>query len=91
MMENYFTESEEATFFLGLSLLVHFRESLHGIGRESLLSEKLFGRAPARFSRESALGALPNGAYKSCSSPPCRSLDSMTYLRTIASMMQLIS
>jgi len=54
-------------FFLALSLLVHFRESLHGINRESLLSEKLFGRAPAGFSRESALGALPNGALVNCS------------------------
>jgi hypothetical protein len=62
MMENHFTESREATFFLALSLLVHFRESLHGINRESLLSEKLFGRAPVGFSRESTLGALPNGA-----------------------------
>jgi len=60
-MENHFIESGEATF-LTLSLLVHFRESLHGINRESLLSEKLFDRAPAGFNRESALGALPNGA-----------------------------
>ena len=62
MMENHFTESGEATF-LALSLLVHFRESLHGINRESLLSKKLFGRAPTGFSRESALGALPIGAF----------------------------
>jgi hypothetical protein len=38
-MENHFTESAAP------SLLVHFRESLHRISRESLLSEKLFGRA----------------------------------------------
>jgi len=61
MMDNHFTESGEATFS-ALNLLVHFRESLHGISRESLLSEKLFGRAPA--SRESALRALPNGAQQ---------------------------
>jgi hypothetical protein len=54
MMENHFTE--------GLSFLVHFRESLHEISRESLFSKKLFCRAPAKFSRESALGAEPNGA-----------------------------
>jgi hypothetical protein len=58
-MENHFTESGEATFSAP-SLLVHFRESLHRISRESLLSEKLFGRALAGFSRESALRALPN-------------------------------
>jgi len=51
-------------FFPALSLLVHFRESLHGISRESLLSEKLFDRAPAGFSRESALGAPPNGTIE---------------------------
>ena len=61
MMENHFTESEEA-IFPALSLLIHFKESLYEISRESLLSEKLFGRAPAGFSRESVLGALPNGA-----------------------------
>ena len=64
MMENHFIESGESTF-LALNLLVHFRESLHEIRRESLLSEKLFDRAPAGFSRESALGALPNGAFTS--------------------------
>ena len=58
-MENHFTESGEATF-LALSLLVYFRESLHEISRESLLLKKLFGRAPAGFSTESALGGLPN-------------------------------
>ena len=63
MMENHFTESGEATFSSSQPL-VHFRESLHGISRESLFSEKLFGRAPAGFSRESALGALPNGAIE---------------------------
>jgi hypothetical protein len=44
---------------------VHFRKLLHGINRESLLSEKLFGKAPAEFSRESALEALPNRALAS--------------------------
>jgi hypothetical protein len=58
-MENHFTESEKA-IFLAPSLLVHFKESLYKISRESLLYEKLFGKAPAGFSRESALGALPN-------------------------------
>ena len=50
-MENHSIESGEATFS-ALSLLVHFRESLLSV----------FSRAPAGFSRESALGALPNGA-----------------------------
>jgi hypothetical protein len=59
MMKNYFTKSGEATFS-ALNLLVHFRESLHGINGESLLSEKLFGRALTGFSRESVLRALPN-------------------------------
>jgi hypothetical protein len=60
-MENHFTESGEATFFFSApSLLVHFRESLHKISKESLLSGKMFGRALTGFSRESALGALPN-------------------------------
>jgi hypothetical protein len=54
-MENHFTESGEATFFSSQPL-----SSFHRISRESLLSEKLFGRAPAGFSKESALGALPN-------------------------------
>ena len=63
-MENHFTESGEA-IFSALSLLVQFRESLHGISRESLLFKIVFGRAPAGFSRESALGALPNMAYES--------------------------
>jgi hypothetical protein len=36
MTENHFTELKETTF-LTLSLLVHFRESLHRINRESLL------------------------------------------------------
>jgi len=53
--ENHFTESEEDTFFSSQPL-----SSFHRISRESLLSEKPFGRAPARFSRESALGAMPN-------------------------------
>jgi hypothetical protein len=48
--------------FSALDLLVHFRESLHKIRRESLLSEKLFGKAPAEFTRELAPGALPNRA-----------------------------
>jgi hypothetical protein len=39
-IENHFTESGEDTFFLALSLLIHFRESLHKISRESLLSKK---------------------------------------------------
>ena len=47
--------------FPALSLLVHFRESLHKINRESLLSEKLFGKA-TKFSRELTLGALTNRA-----------------------------
>jgi len=48
-------ESGEATFFSTQPL-----SSFHRISGESLLSEKLCGRAPAGFSRESALGALPN-------------------------------
>jgi hypothetical protein len=55
------SESAEAIFF-ALSSLVHFRESLHTISIESLLSEKLFGRASPGFSLEAALGALPNRA-----------------------------
>jgi len=55
-MENHFTESEEATFFSSQPLRL-----FHRISRESLLSKKkLFGRAPAGFSRESALGASPD-------------------------------
>ena len=42
MMENHFTESGKANFS-ALSLLVYFIESLYGISRDSLLSEKLFG------------------------------------------------
>jgi hypothetical protein len=38
-MENHFTELGEV-IFSALSLLVHFRESLHRINRESLHSEK---------------------------------------------------
>jgi hypothetical protein len=52
--ENHFTELEETTFFP--SLLVHFRESFHRISGESLLSKKLFGRAPAG-STENQLGS----------------------------------
>ena len=59
MMENHFQESGEAIFFT-LSILVHFREPLHGISIKPLLSEKLFDRAHAGFNRQSALGALPN-------------------------------
>jgi hypothetical protein len=33
-----------------LSTLVHFRESIHRISKESLLSKKLFGRASPGFS-----------------------------------------
>jgi hypothetical protein len=51
------------SYFFSSQPLVHFRESLYRISRESLLSGKLFGRAPARFTRESALGAPPNGAF----------------------------
>ena len=51
MMENHFTELGEATFQLPFS---HFTES------ESLLFEKLFGRAPVGLNRESALRTLPN-------------------------------
>jgi hypothetical protein len=66
-MENHFTESEEATS--APSLLVHFRVSFHRISRESLLSEKLFGRVLTGFSRESGLGPLPNWPLDS-SGPP---------------------
>ena len=59
MIENHFTESGEATF-LAPNLLVHFRESLHRISGESLLSNKLFDRAHARFTGESTMRALPN-------------------------------
>jgi hypothetical protein len=57
-MYNNFTKSREATFSAP-SLLVHFKESLHRINRESLLSEKLFSRAHVGFNGESAMGALP--------------------------------
>jgi hypothetical protein len=40
MIENHFTKSREVTFFLALNLLVHFRESLYEISKESLLSKK---------------------------------------------------
>ena len=46
MMENHFTELGEATFQLPFS---HFTES------ESLLFEKIFGRAPVGFNRESTI------------------------------------
>jgi hypothetical protein len=48
-------QNQEKLFFSALSLLIHFIELLHEISRESLVSEKLFGRAPARFNKESAL------------------------------------
>ena len=54
-MENHFMESGEATFFSTQPL-----SSFHRISKESLLTKNLFARAPAEFSRESALGALPN-------------------------------
>ena len=54
------SQNQEKLLFSAPSLLVHFIESLHRISRESLLSKKLFGRAPAGFIKESALGALPN-------------------------------
>jgi hypothetical protein len=60
-MKNHSTESGEV-IFLALSLLVYFRKLLHGISRELLLSETLFGRASAGFTVESALRVLPNGA-----------------------------
>jgi hypothetical protein len=59
-MENHFTES--GLLFPALNLIVYFRESLHEINRESLLSGKLFGRAPIGFSRESTFGTQPNRA-----------------------------
>jgi hypothetical protein len=43
---------ERESYFLSSHLLVHFRESLHIISKESLLSEKIFGRASAGFSKE---------------------------------------
>jgi len=50
--------------FLELGLFgrasAHFRESLHKISIESLLSKKLFGIAPTGLSPEAALGALLN-------------------------------
>jgi hypothetical protein len=61
-MENYFAESEETIFFSAPSLLVYSRGSLHGIHKELLLSQKLFDRALARFSRESTLESVPNRA-----------------------------
>ena len=59
MTENRITESREATFF-GSCPLSSFRESLHRVNRESILSEKLFDKIPAGFSRESTLKVLPN-------------------------------
>jgi hypothetical protein len=59
-MKNHFKESW--LLFLALNLIVYFRESLHEISRESLLSEKLFGRAPIGFSGESTFGTQPNRA-----------------------------
>jgi hypothetical protein len=47
-------------FFSALSSLVHLRESLHRISSESLLPEKLFGKAFPRFNLEADFGALPN-------------------------------
>jgi hypothetical protein len=58
-MENHFTDQEKL-LFSAPSLLLHFIESFHRISRKSLLFEKLFGKALAGFSRESALEALPN-------------------------------
>ena len=54
--------NQEKLLFPAPSSLVHFRESLYKISIESLLSEKLFGRAYPEFSLEAALGALPNRA-----------------------------
>jgi len=54
--------NQEKLLFSAPSSLVHFRETLHRISIESLLSEKLFGRASPRFSLEAALGDLPNRA-----------------------------
>jgi len=56
------SRNEEKLLFSALSLLVHFIELFYGINRESLLSDKLFDRAPAEFSRESAMEVLSNGA-----------------------------
>jgi hypothetical protein len=55
-MENHFTESEEA-IFSALSLLVHFRESLYGISRESLYSEKIV-RQPESLQESASWSAL---------------------------------
>ena len=57
-MENHFTESGEATF-LALSLLVHFRELLHKISRESLHSEKNIWQSGSDSLRESAPWSAP--------------------------------
>ena len=53
-------QDQEKLIFQLLAFLVVFLESLQRIRRKLLLFEKLFGRAPAGFSQESALEALPN-------------------------------
>jgi len=52
-------ENQEKLLFLALNLLIHFRKSPYRISRESLLLEKLFGKAPIGFKRELARRALP--------------------------------
>jgi hypothetical protein len=57
-------KSGEATFFSAPSLLVHFRESLHRISKDSLLSKNLFGRASPQFSLEAHRESLPESPAK---------------------------
>ena len=57
MMENHFTESGEAIFSV-LNLLIHFRDFTESTDNHFSL-KKLFRRAIAGLSIESAPGALP--------------------------------
>jgi hypothetical protein len=41
------SQNQKKLLFSASRLLVYFRESFHRINRESLLTEKLFGRASA--------------------------------------------
>ena len=59
-MKNHFTGIRRSYFFSAPSLLVYFTELTE---KHALLFEKLFGRAPAGFSRELALGVLSNAPY----------------------------
>jgi len=65
MMENHFTESGETTFFSSQPQFIS--ENLFTELAKNHFSEKLFGRAPAGFTGELDMGALPNRALSTCS------------------------